>query len=99
LGWAWDVDGEPGDSPNVLLGDVFSVDAGPAGAVISGDPMVAVEFDRRLLASSGACRSAQDWEQGCRTFYGRYLVGSPAGSVRNADLGLHDRGSRAAGST
>ena len=63
--------GQYGYTPNVLMGDVFYVDAtaGPVGN-ISGDPTVNLEYDGRL-----------DWFTGMPftsgTFYGRFVQESP----------------------
>jgi hypothetical protein len=48
------------DGPNVLIGDVFYVDSTDGGN-ISGDPMVALRYDRTLGGWNGP-----------KTFYGRY---------------------------
>ena len=55
-GWA------PTYTPNILIGDVFYVDASANAGNISGDPAVAVEFDSRLGFPTGA-----------KTFFGRYI--------------------------
>jgi hypothetical protein len=54
----------PTYTPNVLIGDVFYIDAASNAGNISGDPAVALEFDSRLTYASGAPT---------KTFFGRYL--------------------------
>lgn len=51
-----------GYTPNAIIGDVFYLDGNPNGGNVSGDPMVALEFDSRL-----------DWNT-MNTFFGRYAV-------------------------
>lgn len=53
----WSVSGY---TPNAIMGDIFYTDPSASGGNISGDTMVALEFDNRL-----------DWLT-MRTFYGRY---------------------------
>jgi hypothetical protein len=75
-----------GWTPNVLMGDVFYVDPAAAGGNISGDPMVALEFDARLasadcnwynLAGNFDANSTID----CKTFYNRYYTPFDPGST------------------
>jgi hypothetical protein len=43
VGW-----GESGYTPNAIMGDIFYIDSSDTAGNISGDPMVALEFDSRL---------------------------------------------------
>lgn len=74
-----------GWTPNVLMGDVFYVDPSAAGGNISGDPMVALEFDARLAVST--CNwfniAGVAGETSCKTFYNRYY-NYPASQNDNA---------------
>jgi hypothetical protein len=71
------------------MGDVFFVDPAAAGGNISGDPMVAVEFDARLATSTCSwANDAGNLKNGCRTFYSRYFSfptapGDPRGTPRS----------------
>lgn len=59
--------GATGYGPNVLMGDVFFVDPGQAAGNISGDPVVALEFDTRLSWTAE------------KTFYNRYFTADDSG--------------------
>ena len=61
LGWD-----EFGFTPNVLMGDVYYIDPAASGGNISGDTMVALEFDSRLNWDTAA--------PGPKTFYGRHVA-------------------------
>lgn len=50
-----------GYTPNAIMGDVFYIDSNSTNGNISGDPMLAMEFDTRL----------NNWINN-KTFYGRY---------------------------
>ncbi len=68
----WDGNG----GPNVLMGDVFFVDASASGN-ISGESAVSLEFDVRLESTTGDA-----WGGSMnKTFYGRYGVDSASGAI------------------
>jgi hypothetical protein len=63
-----------GYTPNAIMGDFFYVDQNTANNNISGDEMVALEFDQRL-----------NWIED-KTFYGRYNNVTPADLGNNATV-------------
>ena len=60
-------------TPNCLIGDVFYVDSAANGGNISGDPAVAVEFDRNLYFQGSAALPT------VATFYGKFVANKTFG--------------------
>lgn len=54
-----------GYTPNAIIGDIFYLDGNATAGNISGDPMVALEYDYRLQGGAGGALNH-------KTFYGKF---------------------------